>query len=75
MKHEYVSLTPLGIFALFTSGFGFGYGVLLPSGNVNAIILALLLILVARADALDRPQSGEYVRRWCVWRRIGPLKP
>lgn len=71
MKSEYISLTPLGALALFLAGLMLGS---VGSYGVPGVAMMLLMLFVVRQDAMEHVQAGTYCRRWCVWRREGPLK-
>ncbi len=71
MKSEYISLTPLGALALFLAGLMLGS---VGSYGVPGFAMMLLMLFVARQDAMEQIRAGTYTRRWCVWRREGHLK-
>lgn len=73
MREEYISLSPVGAFALAMAGFLFGQA--LDGTSVAPTIgLAVVCLLIVRSDAMERVRPGTYSRRWFVWRRIGDVE-
>jgi hypothetical protein len=69
MKTEFVALTPAGAFALLFAGFLIGEAY--ARWDAFYLLMALLMLLIARNDARVQSQTGRYKLGWLFWKRTG----